>query len=108
MAHYPAFVQHYYLVGTACGTDTLGYQEHGAVLRLLPQPPADLQVRTEVYGGEAVVEYVDLRFLADGPGDGDPLLLASGDVPSFLRQVDVLTFEYLNSKMLTYYKPNRV
>lgn len=81
-AHRPAILQDNDLVGVGDGAHPLGDDEHGAARHLLAQGPAQGRVGLKVQGGEAVVENVQVSPLGQGPGDGQPLLLAPGEVPA--------------------------
>ena len=63
------------------------------------QRHAHLGIRLKVQGGEVVVEDVDPRPAHQGPGDGEPLLLAPGQVGPALRDERVVSAVELFDKL---------
>ena len=76
---HPAVLQDQDAVGLHEGGDTVGDEDHGAALLVLPEGGADLRVGLGVHCGEGVVKDHDGRALHQHPGDGHALLLTAGE-----------------------------
>src|ERR1039458_1148897 len=66
-------------VGVAHGGDAVGDEDGGASLHELAQAVEDLVLGVGIDAGESVIEHQDTRLPNDGAGDGDTLLLSSGE-----------------------------
>ncbi len=80
----PAVVQHHNLIRAQHGADALGDHDHAGVCGAGRERPAQRRVGRIVQGRERVVEDVDEWVLGDGPRDGQPLPLATGNVGAAL------------------------
>ena len=64
-----------------CG-DPLGHHDLGPALQLLSQPGPEPGLCEKIQGGEAVIKHVNGSVLDEGPGDSQPLPLATGQIGS--------------------------
>ena len=80
-----AIIKHDNLVRIHYGADPLSDDQNSGVASSRPERRAQLRIRLEVEGREAVIEQVDFRLANERPCDGEPLLLAAGYVSAALR-----------------------
>ncbi len=80
-----AIIKHDNLVRIHYGADPLSDDKNSGIARLAPKRPAQIRIRLEVEGREAVIEQVDIRLANERPCNGEPLLLAAGYVSAALR-----------------------
>ena len=99
LAHQFAVAEHQNLVGVADAAGALGHDEYGHIAFQLFDGLPQFQVGDKVQGAGGVIQNQDIRLPHQGPGNGQPLFLAAGQVPAVLLQLVVqlagLTLHYL-------------
>ena len=80
-----AVLDHQDLVGVTDGRDPLRHDDGHRVGHHRRERGAERGIGGEVERGERVVEEVDAGSAHEGPGDGEALALAAGDVGAALR-----------------------
>lgn len=95
-----AVVEDNNLIRVPDGADPLGHDQPGGVFAFPVQIFPHLAVCLIVQGREGIVKDQDFRVTADGPGNGNPLLLAAGQVGAALGDVGIVGSHHFSTNSL--------